>query len=56
MKLLQINTVYGKGSTGRICREIAAYAETRGHEVYTAYGYGPKSPSSSNASTKVRSL
>jgi flavodoxin len=38
MKVLQINSVSGYGSTGTICEEIAATLESEGHECYIAYG------------------
>ena len=38
MKVLQINTVCGKGSTGRICTDIAQELERQGHECKIAYG------------------
>lgn len=38
MKILQINTVCGKGSTGRICIDIAQELERQGHECKIAYG------------------
>lgn len=40
MKVLQINTVSGKGSTGRICVDIAKTLEPYGVETVIAYGYG----------------
>ena len=40
MRILQINTVCGYGSTGRIAVDIALEAENRGHECYIAYGHG----------------
>jgi len=40
MKIVQINTVCGKGSTGRIAVDIANAAEKYGHECYIAFGYG----------------
>ena len=39
-KLLQINTVCGAGSTGRIAVQIAENAEKHGFECYIAYGDG----------------
>lgn len=38
MKILQINSVCGVGSTGRIASEIARVANVRGHKGYIAYG------------------
>lgn len=38
MKVLQINSVSGYGSTGTICEEIAATLESEGHECFIAYG------------------
>lgn len=40
MKIVQINSVCGYGSTGRITVDIAEAAEKRGHVCYIAYGYG----------------
>ena len=40
MKVLQINTFYGYGSTGRIMREIKEVAEANGIESYAAFGFG----------------
>lgn len=40
MKVVQINTVIGKGSTGRICVDIAKTLEPYGVETVIAYGYG----------------
>lgn len=38
MKVLMINVVCGIRSTGRICTDLAAALESRGHEVRIAYG------------------
>ncbi len=38
MKILLINEVCGRTSTGRICAEIAARYEAAGHKVKIAYG------------------
>lgn len=43
MTIVQINTVCGKGSTGRIAVDIANAALNRGHKCYIAYGYGSTS-------------
>ncbi len=40
MKLLQINSVCGNGSTGRIATDIHKMMQTLGHESYIAYGRG----------------
>ncbi len=40
MKVLQINTVCGKGSTGRTCTELAQVLIDNGHECHIAYGQG----------------
>lgn len=40
MKVVQVNTVIGRGSTGRICVDIAESLEPYGVETYIAYGYG----------------
>jgi len=41
MKVLQINTVCGVGSTGRIMLQIHQALKQRGHESYIAYGREP---------------
>ena len=41
MKVLFINTVYGKGSTGRIIKEIGQVLLKNGHDYMAAYGRGP---------------
>ena len=38
MKILLVNVVCGIKSTGRICTDIATYAEELGHEVKIGYG------------------
>jgi putative colanic acid biosynthesis glycosyltransferase len=40
MKVLQINSVCGVGSTGRIATSIDKILELKGHESYIAYGRG----------------
>ena len=40
MKVLQINTVYGTGSVGRICMDLYEICEKNGIESYMAYGRG----------------
>ena len=40
MKVLQINTVYGSGSVGRICMDLYEICEKNGIESYMAYGRG----------------
>ena len=40
MKVLQINTVCGTGSTGRIPTDIHRILIDEGHESYIAYGRG----------------
>ena len=40
MKVLFINTVYGRGSTGRIIRQIGQALEAEGHSYMAAYGRG----------------
>ena len=47
MRILQINTVCDKGSTGRITRELADFYEKEGHECYIAFGYGKTTYSNS---------
>lgn len=43
MKVLFINTVFGRGSTGRIVSEIGAQVEAQGGSYMVAYGRGEKS-------------
>lgn len=43
MKVLQINTVCGYGSTGSIAADIASLLEKKGHQCYIAYGQGSTS-------------
>ena len=38
MKVVQVNSVYNAGSTGRIVEGIAAVARERGHRTWAAYG------------------
>lgn len=40
MRILQINSVCDRGSTGHIARDIADILLENGHECYIAYGYG----------------
>ncbi|MFJ5768867.1 glycosyltransferase [Psychrobacillus sp. NPDC093180] len=40
MKVLQINSVCGVGSTGRIATNISRILKSKGHESYIAYGRG----------------
>lgn len=40
MKVLQINTTYGLGSTGRIVSGIDNLLQSKGIESYVGYGYG----------------
>ena len=44
MKLLQVNSVYGSGSTGRICAQLASAVTKAGDECLTAYGRGKPTP------------
>ncbi len=43
MKILQINSVCGFGSTGRTTEELAKYLSNNGHESYVAYAHGDTS-------------
>lgn len=43
MKVLQVNCVYGKGSTGKIVQDIHRELLERGHESVVCYGRGAKS-------------
>lgn len=42
MKILLVNVVYNKGSTGEICTNLFNYFLTKGHDAYFAYGRGKK--------------
>ncbi|MBR6657605.1 MAG: glycosyltransferase [Oscillospiraceae bacterium] len=39
MKILQINTLYGAGSTGKIVRNLQRYAIKRNHDILVAYRF-----------------
>lgn len=43
MKVLQINCVYKKGSTGKIVASIRDCLRAKGHDVFVCYGIGEKS-------------
>lgn len=43
MRVLFINTVYGRGSTGRIVADLGKMLEENGHEFKVAYGRGDNS-------------
>ena len=47
MKIMQINAVYGQGSTGVITKDIHEMALSEGLESYVAYSIAPKSIESS---------
>ena len=40
MKVLQVNTVFGSGSTGRIAKDLYDTLEANGHQCCVAYGRG----------------
>lgn len=40
MRILQVNSVYGRGSTGRIVQSIGANLAANGDDSYVAYGRG----------------
>lgn len=42
MRILQINCVYGEGSTGKIVKEIHSHLLSNGIESYVCYGRGEK--------------
>lgn len=42
MKILQINTVFPKGSTGKIVKDLDDYYRGRGYESIVLYGHGEK--------------
>ena len=44
MKLLLVNSVYGSGSTGRICAQLATAVKQAGDDCVVAYGRGKKEP------------
>lgn len=51
-KLLQINTVVNRGSTGRICEEIGLMAQSKGWDSYIAYG--KRKPTSKNHLIRIQ--
>lgn len=42
MKVIQINTVYGTGSTGRIAKDLQRYLREHGHDCLVCYGRGDR--------------
>ncbi len=40
MRVVEINTVYGVGSTGKIVKQLQSCARERGHDVIVAHRYG----------------
>lgn len=44
MRILQINSVIDRGSTGRITRDLYDYLESQGHECVIAFGRGETVP------------
>ena len=42
MKVLQMNCVYGNGSTGKIVYAIHRYLQKQGIDSYVIYGMGDK--------------
>ena len=44
MKIVQLNTYCGTGSTGRIALDIAQYASSQGSEVIIGFGAGNVPP------------
>lgn len=42
MKILQINNVYGKGSTGKITKDIHGFLQENGYDSVVLYGRGKK--------------
>jgi len=53
MKVLLINTVCGRTSTGRICSDIADILTTQGHECKIAYGVDPVPEKSKKFAVKI---
>lgn len=62
MRILQVNSVYKVGSTGKIVDSIGAVLRDAGHEVFTCYGIGDayydefSQKTCSNAEHKVNAL
>ena len=53
MKIVQINTVYGNGSTGKICKSISNLLTDKGIENYILYSLGrSENPNTIACSTK----
>lgn len=48
MRVVQINTVYGSGSTGKIAAALFKVVEEEGHKSYAVYGRGRKRYDSQN--------
>lgn len=49
MRILQINSVFGVGSTGIICRDLSEYLDRYGVASTTLYGRWPEQPGSVHA-------
>ena len=43
MRVVQLNCVFGHGSTGKIVEAIHRHLVSEGDESYVLYGYGPDS-------------
>ncbi len=53
MKILQINVCCGIGSTGRICADVAALAQQKGHTCKVAYGRDAVPPKYAEYAVKI---
>lgn len=55
MKVLLVNSVYGVGSTGRICAQLASALTAAGHTCFAAYGRGTAQPAGEEALLRIGS-
>ena len=53
MRVLLVNSVYGRGSTGRICADLAAALTQSGHECLAAYGRSPAEPAAEEILVRI---
>ncbi|HAC11115.1 MAG TPA: glycosyl transferase, partial [Clostridiales bacterium] len=53
MKILLVNSVCGKGSTGKICGALAEIAEKNGDKTLIAYGRGAAAEKYAERAVKI---
>ena len=55
MKVLLVNSVYGSGSTGRICAQLAAALDAEDHACCAAFGRGDPKPAAGETLLRIGS-